>query len=131
MERRKILVILLVLCFASSVAWSQETAPISSRLIEPFATIEEAEEALRTAEIVRAKDLGTGITNPIKLYLKQGDVEFKAVFKSVEKRIFGITHLKKSSEVDFKDSWMFEVAAYELDKLLRVEYGSTYSRTYL
>jgi hypothetical protein len=43
------------------------------------------------------------------------------VFKSIDERKPGITKLSTSSEFDFKDSWKFEVAAYELDKLLSLD----------
>jgi hypothetical protein len=88
------------------------------KLCSPFSTFSEVEEALRTAKIVDSKEIGTGITNPIKLYLKTDTKEFKAVFKSVNERKFGITTLQKGNEVDFKDSYLFEIVAYELDKLL-------------
>jgi hypothetical protein len=118
MERRTNLVLLFVLSLVSSGVLAQEAINHSARLVDPFNSFEEAEEALRTAEIVDSKDLGTGITNPIKLYLQKDTLKFKAVFKSVNERRFGITTLQKGTEVDFKDSWMYEVVAYELDKLL-------------
>ena len=36
----------------------------------------------------------------------------------MNERKFGITSTQKGNEVDFKDSYLFEIAAYELDKLL-------------
>jgi hypothetical protein len=101
-----------------SAAWAQEPAVQSENLYAPFGSYQEAEDALRSADIVKAKELGTGVTHPLKFYLQRNNVEFKAVFKSVNDRHIGITRLQKNAEVDFKDSWMFEIAAYELDKLL-------------
>ncbi len=118
MKRWQKYIFLLLLCFGVTAAWPQEPILHSARLVAPFDSFEEAEEALRTARIVKAKELGTGITNPIKFYLQGGTTEFKACFKTVNDRHFGITRLQKNAEVDFKDSWMFEIAAYELDKLM-------------
>jgi hypothetical protein len=96
----------------------QATPLIPSKLIYPFSSYSEAEEALRSAEIYDSKNIGTGVTNPVKLYLRIGGKGFKAVFKSVNDRKFGITSTQKGAEVDFKDSYMYEIVAYELDKLL-------------
>jgi len=108
---------LLLFC-GISTAWPQEPEVQSSNLYAPFSSAQEAEEALRTAKIVKVKNLGSGITHPLKFYLQKNNVEFKAVFKTVNERHVGITRLQKNSEFDFKDSWMYEVAAYELDKMI-------------
>jgi hypothetical protein len=113
----KILIGLLLLC-GISTAWPQETGVHSTNLYAPFASYKEAEDALRTATIVKVKNLGTGITHPMKVYLQHEKVEFKAVFKTIDQHFHGITKLQKNSEVDFKDSWTYEIAAYELDKML-------------
>jgi hypothetical protein len=101
-----------------STAWPQQPGVQSTNLYAPFSAYQEAEEALRTATIVKMKDLGTGITHPMKVYLQHNNVEFKAVFKTIDVHHLGITRMQKNSEVDFKDSWMYEIAAYELDKML-------------
>jgi len=67
----------------------------------------ECEEFMRTAEISRFEPVGEGVTAPWKLYLRKGDVEHKAVWKNVSTNKGGIP-----------DYWRFEVAAYQLDKLL-------------
>jgi hypothetical protein len=114
---KKILIGLLLL-YGVSTAWPQEPGVQSTNLYAPFASYQEAEDALRTANIIKVKDLGTGITHPMKVYLQRNNVEFKAVFKTIDQHYYGITRMQKNSEVDFKDSWMYEVAAYEIDKLL-------------
>jgi hypothetical protein len=113
----KLLIGLLLICGVSS-AWPQDPGVQSTNLYAPFASYKEAEDALRTAKIIKVKYLGTGITHPLKVYLQHDDVSFKAVFKTINEHNFGITKLQKNSEVDFKDSWMYEVAAYEMDKML-------------
>ena len=88
--------------------------------IGKFSSHEEAEEFLRTATIGKGKGIAVGVTGPRKLSLeKDGRQEF-AVFKDIEVRKQGITQLPSGPEVDFKDSWKFEVAVYELDKLLNL-----------
>ncbi len=87
-------------------------------LAQLYPTLEAKENALRNAKIIKAKKLGTGVTNPLKLTLLDGNTEFNAVFKKVDVRKTGATQLKSGVEMDFKDCWQFDVAAYELDKLL-------------
>ena len=111
------IIALLLLC-GISTAWPQEPVVQSIDLYAPFASYQEAEHALRTGTILKVKDLGSGSTHPMKVYLQRDNVEFKAVFKTINQHYYGITRMQKNSEVDFKDSWMYEIAAYELDKLL-------------
>ena len=87
-------------------------------LAELYPTLEAKENVLRNAKVIKSKKLGTGITNPLKLTMQDGQTEFYAVFKDVNVRKAGMTQLKSGAEMDFKDSWQFDVAAYELDKML-------------
>jgi len=67
----------------------------------------EWEVFLRSADIAGHEDIGEGITKPKKLFLKRGTKEAMGVWKNPE----GI-------QKGFKDEWRYEVAAYEMDKLL-------------
>jgi hypothetical protein len=115
MFRRFLLPLFLFVAVVSLYAQETVTKPDLAKL---YPTLEAKENALRNAEIIKSKRLGTGITNPLKLTMRDGQTEFYAVFKDVNVRKPGLTSLKGSSEMDFKDSWQFDVAAYELDKLL-------------
>jgi hypothetical protein len=66
------------------------------------------EEFLKTAEIAKYERIGEGVTNPWKLYLKKGDIEKKAAWKNVDQDLGG----------GFMDSWKYEIAAYQIDKLI-------------
>lgn len=124
MTTRKKVSFLLFLLFVLSpyASFAQETTSTSSAVSEtqPFANAssQEIEEALRTAKIVKSKELGTGTTRPLKFTLNNGPFEFHACYKNVDEHRQGLTRMQSGVEVDFKDSWRFEVAAYELDKLL-------------
>lgn len=65
------------------------------------------EEFLKTAEIVRAEEVGEGVTKPLAVYLKQGETEQKCCWKNPRGLKFG-----------FLEGWQYEIAAYELDKLI-------------
>jgi hypothetical protein len=74
---------------------------------EEIAQREQWEEFLKTAEIVKSEPIGEGVTHPWKLYLRQGQVEHKAAWKTVNEQ-----------HGDFVDSWRYEIAAYRIDKLI-------------
>jgi hypothetical protein len=113
---QKLLISLYAFLIAASV-FAQEAIP-KLTLSELYPTQEAKENALRRAKVIKSKKLGTGITNPLKLTLQDGETEFYAVFKDVDIRKQGVTKLQGGAEMDFKDSWKFDVAAYEIDKLL-------------
>ena len=65
------------------------------------------EEFLRTAEIISSEKIPEGVTKPIKVYLKKGDVEAKGVWKNPQ-----------GMQRGFLEGWQYEIAAYRLDKLI-------------
>ena len=79
----------------------------------------ELEEFLRTAEVIAHEDIGIGVTRPMKLELSDGQVTLSASWKTVDERHRGIIRLADgSTHVNFRNSYLFELAAYELDKLI-------------
>jgi hypothetical protein len=74
---------------------------------EEIAQRPEWENFLKTAEIVSSKDIGEGVTKPLKLHLKKGAIEKDAAWKNPSGRQPG-----------FLEGWQYEIAAYEMDKLL-------------
>jgi hypothetical protein len=97
---------------------AQDAEPQKDTLLGPFKSRQEAEEFLRTAEIVKMKGELKGVTNPLRLSLDNGRIQHDAIYKRIDDRKHGVSPLGGTSEFDFKDSWKFEVAAYELDKIL-------------
>ena len=96
-------------CWYSSWAIAQQAASETVEL----------EEFLRTAEVVAHKDIGVGVTLPMKLELSDGQVTLSASWKTVDERRRGIIRLADgSTDRNFRDSYEFEIAAYELDKLI-------------
>ncbi|MGB9907029.1 MAG: hypothetical protein ACPLRR_06560 [Candidatus Saccharicenans sp.] len=63
-----------------------------------------------TAKIVGFIDLGKGITQPLKLNLRKGNVEKSAVWKNCSGVVNG-----------YFEGWQYEIAAYRLDKLLGLD----------
>jgi hypothetical protein len=80
---------------------------------------EEAEAFLQNAEVVEKKGIGVGITNPHRLTLSDGTRTLRGAWKTIDVFKHGITNFEGGGfELDFRDSYKFEIAAYELDKLL-------------
>jgi hypothetical protein len=82
-------------------------AAYSQFLPQELAQREDIEEFLLTADIIRAEDIGEGVTKPKRLYLKQGDVEMSGCWKYV-----------KGKHLGNQEGWQYEIAAYRFDKLL-------------
>jgi hypothetical protein len=80
---------------------------------------EAAEQFLRDAEIVKHKGLGRGITGADVLTLSDGTATHKAVWKTIDELRRGVSDFQGAGVmVDYEDSYRFEIAAYELDKIL-------------
>ncbi len=80
---------------------------------------EDAEKFLRTADVVRKKALGIGITHSEQYTLSDGSRTHRAVWKTIDEFKRGATSFEGGGVViDFADSYKHEIAAYELDKLL-------------
>jgi hypothetical protein len=100
MKRFFLSVIAFVFLFAISVGAAQFTK-------EEIANREEIEDFLKTADIVKAEEIGEGVTKPWRLYLKKGDQELCGCWKNPQGVQKG--HL---------EGWQYEIAAYRMDKLL-------------
>ena len=78
-----------------------------------------AEEFLKTAKIRSVGNFPThGVTRPKKVELSDGERTLFAVFKTIDEYAQRKEFPDGDSELNFSDSWKYEIAAYELDKLL-------------
>lgn len=87
---------------------------------EPNLTVDQMREFLLTAKVVNSKQLGTGKTHPWRLTLSDGTLTHDAAFQPVD--------IMKNREViggqtilNFRDTYHFNLAAYELAKLLDLD----------
>ena len=83
----------------------------------------ELEDFLLTGEIINKKDLGTGITRPMKITLKKGEKTINAVFKTYDSspgfENTGTSFRNRGS--DETDRYVYDVAAYRLDRMLDLQ----------
>ncbi len=70
----------------------------------------EIEEYLRTAEVVNLEELPVGVTKPRRAWLAPGGPIESFAWKSLRPGLYG----------GYRESYLSEIAAYELDKLLEL-----------
>ncbi len=87
----------------------------------PFSTYEEITEFLRTAAVVSEEVTCRGITKPLKLLLEKDGVRAHAVFRHVDKCKTGRAKANHKLYLDARDSFRYELAAYELSRLLGLD----------
>jgi hypothetical protein len=82
-------------------------------------SVEQMEEFLKVAKITKIKDLATGVTNSRRASLADGTIEHDAHVQSIDeaKAVF---QGDRGTEMNFRDSWKFNVAAYRLACILGI-----------
>ncbi len=79
------------------------------------------ETFLKTAAVVKTEDIGSGITRPKRLTLTKDGVSRRAAFKYVDETIDSTVRVAGRLEMQFNDRYIYDVAAYRLDRLLGME----------
>lgn len=87
----------------------------------PFTSDEEVLEFLRTAKVMKMKEIGQGITHPRQVLLEKDGIQMRAVFRDVDEEKTMITFSTGQTELMFRDNFIFECAAYELSRLLGLD----------
>lgn len=67
----------------------------------------EIEKLLTSAEIIRAQEIGEGVTRPYRLFLMCDSGEMSGCWKN-----------PKGMSQGYLEGWQYEIAAYEMDKLM-------------
>ena len=80
-----------------------------------------AEKFLKNAQIVTVKNFDTkAVTRPKRVELTDGHTNCFAVFKTIDEYVPKKQFANGGTELQFSDSYKYEIAAYELDKLLEL-----------
>jgi len=82
-------------------------------------SLQQVEQFLLNAKVVRVKDISVGVTDSRRATLDDGKLQHDAHVQTVDisKATF---QTDKGTEMNFRDSYKFNIAAYELDKLLEL-----------
>jgi hypothetical protein len=97
----------------SLVAVCVVTLGVASAAAQP-STPSEIEAFMRAAKVVRQRELSTGITRPLRLTLTDGASTHDAVFQAIDEKRAVFQPRQGPGEVNFVDSWRYNVAAYRL-----------------
>jgi hypothetical protein len=88
---------------------------------EPNLTEGQKKDFLLKANIIASKEIHTGVTHPWQLTLSDGTLTHDAHFQLVDERKTNMQFSDGKTEMNFKDTYHFNIAAYELAKLLALD----------
>jgi hypothetical protein len=82
-------------------------------------TPEQQEQFLKTAKVVRARGAGKGVTGTLRATLTDGVITHDASIQTVD---ISMTEFRsnRGTELNFKDTWRYNVAAYRLNQILQL-----------
>jgi hypothetical protein len=110
----------LLACVVAALAWGigiTAQAPVAPPQSAPLLTDEEQETFLLKARVIRTRAAGKGVTGSLRATLTDGTLTHDGQIQTVDeyKREFASS---AGLELDFVDSWKFNVAAYRVDRML-------------
>ncbi len=85
---------------------------------EPKLSEEQMKEFLLNAKVIKFKNTSKGITAPFQLTLSDGTLTHDAAFQKVNEYKATQEFPDGHREMNFKDSYKYDIAAYELAKML-------------
>ena len=94
---------------------AQETAPQATIKL----TCADIETFLKTAKVGRAREIPVGVTLPTRATLDNGTMKHDAAIQTADIRAATYA-TPRGTELNFRDTWKFNVAGYELAKMLEL-----------
>ena len=101
----------LILVLVPGAAWPQQPAALTREQMEVF---------LAKAAIVRETTTSDGVTRPIRATLSDGVLTHDAQFQTVD-MARTVYQAGKATELDFKDTYRYNIAGYRLAQLVGLE----------
>ncbi len=117
MRYRRTWMLVVAALFLASFSWLQAQAP-ASQSSEPNLTEEQMKEFLLRAQVTASRRSSVGITGSWRLTLSDGALAHDAGFQPVNERKASQQLDNGRTELNFVDSYHYNIAAYELAKLL-------------
>jgi len=84
-------------------------------------TKEQIKQFLETAEIIKSKPSSKGVTHPSRLTLSNGTITHDASFQTIDEHKSEMKLESGASEINFVDSYKYNIAAYQLAELLALD----------
>ncbi len=117
-------VVVFVVVGTGSVPRAQ-TAPARAPAaqVAPAVALDRAAQAefLRTAKVIRSRQLSSGVTSPYRLTLDSGGVVHDAAFQSISERRTQADFGARGIELNFTDSHHFNLAAFTIAGLVGLD----------
>jgi hypothetical protein len=92
----------------------------------PQLTVEQMKDFLKTAKVIRTRGTSKGVTAPKRLTLSNGAITHDAVFQAVDEKqtvaTLGGGGRQSTTELNFVDSYRYNLAAYALSGLLGLDH---------
>jgi hypothetical protein len=107
----------LALALAGFLALGQAAQPASAPALDSDGT----RQFLLTAKVVKVKTLSKGVTKPRRVTLTDGAITHDAVFQNIDETKAIERFPNGRVELDFRDSWHFNIAAYELARAVGLD----------
>src|SRR5258706_8905241 len=111
-ELRKALAALLLIVVAGLLlpfaAPAADDTPLTKEQIKQF---------LQTAEVIKSKQTGKGVTHPWRLTLSNGTITHDASFQPIDVHKAQMKLESGRSEIDFNDAYRFNISATKLTEL--------------
>jgi hypothetical protein len=95
--------------------------PVVKSSVEPQLNREQQQEFLLHARVIRSRHIGEGITNPYRLTLTDGVRTHDAAFQPVNERSNFKRFANGTVEMNYVDSYLYNVAAYKLAVMLGLQ----------
>ena len=113
---------LLVLLALPAVSYAQVAAPAPSAEL----SVDQIRVFLKTAKVTKTRSTDKGVTAPKRLTLSDGTITHDAVFQAIDDHQhvanLGGGGRQASTELNFVDSYKYNIAAYEISRLLGLDY---------
>ena len=115
-------VFLLTALLCPQLSYAQ-VAPVAAA---PELTVEQTKTFLRDAKVIRTRSTNKGVTAPKRLTLSDGVITHDAVFQAIDDHQnviqLGGGARQTQTELNFVDSYKYNIAAYELARLLDLDH---------
>ncbi len=113
------LILTLILTLSAATAAAQPNWLDADGQPLPFTSNAAAVEFLANAEIITQKQLNDGSNKPLKLTLQRDGITAHAIFRTVDHKVNQRNLPRQRREL--RDSYIFEVAAFELSQMLGID----------
>jgi len=127
MTKTGVLVVFVLASLCCPPLSSAQTAAIPKPPVAaPDLSVEQIKTFLKNARVIRTRSTDKGVTAPKRLTLSDGVITHDAVFQAIDERKsvmeLGGGGRQPSTELNFVDSYKYNIGAYELARLLGLEY---------